>query len=228
MLIVYLILALAASIVLIPVRIRVSGVLSEEGVVAAGRVVLALGALSARVTWADEVLEIRPVVVGFPVWTIRPGEKPKVKKPRPAKPAKPEKEPETEKGWRQRIDEVLEYDRRFRDPALRFLRRLRGVIRFRRLQVRGRYGGNRAETTGSLFGYLRAIDDVTSDRLQLDVVPDFQLSGFRGSLRVDLTFHLARLIVAVVRAAVVLGWGYLAMVLTRRTSEWRRSRAQAA
>ena len=229
----FLILALIAFVLLAPVRIRLSGDLEEDRTEAGGRLALGFGLLSARAAWAAGTLTVRPTVLGVPVWTLRPGSgKPKAKKqPEDAESVEKEEDekPDAEKkSWRERMDDLLEYDRRFRSSALRFLRRLPGVIRFRRLAVDGRYGGGTAEATGSLFGYIRAIDGVTSNRMRLDVVPDFQLSGFRGSVRADLTFHLARLLGAVICAGVGLGIGYLAMILGRRFGRRRRSVARAA
>jgi hypothetical protein len=229
----FLILAPVALILLVPVRIRLSGDFEEDRLEAAGRVALGFGALTLRASWVEGILTVRPVVLGFPVWTLRPGGgAPKVEKPRPGEGEDPETEDEAsakvQKGWRERLDGILEYDRRFRTPVLRFLRRLPRVIRFRRLAVDGRYGGDTAEATGCLFGYVRAVDVVTSDRLRLDVAPDFRLSGFRGSIRADLTFHLARLLSAALLAAAGLGRGYLILILRRRFGKRRRSAAQAA
>ena len=221
-------------VLLVPIRIRLFGQL-EDRIDARGRVALGFGTLAVKADWSDGRLVVRPLVLGIPVWTIRPGEK--TAEPDDAEPDEDDDEAESTeeedpelspgKGWREKLDDILEYDRRFRKTVLRFLSRLPGVLRLRSLAVRGQYGAETAESTGCLYGYFEAIDAASSDRLDLDVTPNFLMPGFRGSVRAELTVHLARLLRAALRAAVSLGVRYLFMIVSRRYGKRRRSVARA-
>ena len=61
-------------VLLVPIRIRLFGQL-EDRIDARGLVALGFGTLAVKADWSDGRLVVRPLVLGIPVGTFRPGEK---------------------------------------------------------------------------------------------------------------------------------------------------------
>lgn len=222
------------SFVLIAFRIQVAVLVDEAGISFDGAVGFIWGLISLGVEWQGDQLSIRPRLVGLSVWTIRPGtkaEKEEEQGEASGEEVVGEEAPEVEKSLRERIGEILEYDRRFRGVVLAFLSRLVDVIRIASIRADGEYGTGSAEATGTLYGYVAACDGATSNRLNLNLRPVFTRSGFIGSAEIDIRLFLRRLLWAVACAAVGVGWGVVGMRLNQRVERRRmrrRLRVQAA
>ena len=115
------------------------------------------------------------------------------------------------------------YIRRMRVPVLHFLGRLLRVVRFRRIACRLVFGAPDPATTGKVYGYFLALQNVLGERADLHLEPDFVRTRLEGRLRLEASVYLYRLIWAVACIAVRFAAAWLADVWTR----WRRKRRTA-
>jgi len=130
-------------------------------------------------------------------------------------------------GVMERLRTARGYVRRFRGPAMRFLRTLRGAFRLRRATGDLVFGTGDPATTGQLAGVVYAIRPLLGARVRVDVSPNFLTRTFEAQGSLAVSVSLARVTYAVARLAVVvggmLGWQYV----RQRWAGWVGRRRQA-
>ena len=130
-------------------------------------------------------------------------------------------------GVMERLRTVRGYVRRFRGPAMRFLRTLRGAFRLRRATCDLAFGTGDPATTGQLAGVVYAVRPLLGARVRVDVSPNFLARTFEAQGSLALSVSLARVTYAVARLVVVvggmLGWQYV----RQRCAGWVGRRRQA-
>lgn len=137
-------------------------------------------------------------------------------------------------GAMERLRAARGYVRRFRGPAMRFLRAFLKAFRMRRATGDLVFGTGDPATTGQLVGVVYAVRPLLGERVRVDLSPNFLTRTFeaRGSLAVSVS--LARVTYAVARLGVVvggvLGWQYVRQRidnLLQRWAGWMGRRRQA-
>jgi hypothetical protein len=116
---------------------------------------------------------------------------------------------------------VWAYIRRYRAPAIRFLRRVRKAFRIHRTACDLTFGTGDPATTGQLAGFLYAARPMLGPRARIDITPDFLATRFEGRVALTVRISLARITCAlaglVLTVAASLGWETI-------RKRWRRIR----
>ncbi|MDP6776375.1 MAG: DUF2953 domain-containing protein [Candidatus Latescibacteria bacterium] len=130
-------------------------------------------------------------------------------------------------GTRELIGRIRLYARKLRGPVLRFLGRMLHVVRLRRVACRLTVGAPDPATTGKIFGYALAIQNVLGERADLQVTPDFERVRLEGRLRLEAVVYLYRLLWAVVCIATRAALAWLADVWVRKRRRRKTVRSPA-
>lgn len=130
-------------------------------------------------------------------------------------------------GVMERLRTARGYVRRFRGPAMAFLKTLLKAFRLRRGACDITFGTGDPATTGQLAGVVYAVRPLLGPRVRVDVSPNFLAQTFEAQGSLTLSVSLARITYAVARLAVVvggmLGWQYV----RQRWTRWMGRRRQA-
>lgn len=143
------------------------------------------------------------------------------------RPAAPRPERLGRAGVMERLRTVRGYVRRFRGPAMRFLRTFRRAFRLRRATSDLVFGTGDPATTGQIAGVVYAVRPLLGPRVRIDMSPNFLARTFEAQGSLAVSVGLARVTYAVARLTVVvggmLGWQYV----RRRWAGWMDRRQQA-
>ena len=99
-------------------------------------------------------------------------------------------------------------------PGRGFLRHLPKTIKLYRLRLKGCFGFHNPAETGFVHGYLEGLSIFNSNRLQVDLKPDFTRSGLNANLCLVVHLHLGLLLLLALIFAARVGCRWLATRLT--------------
>ena len=132
-----------------------------------------------------------------------------------AGPKKPVVEKPAERGKpKKNLREVVSHVRSLADllavPGFGLVRRLPRTISLHRLAVNGSFGFANPSSTGSLCGYIHAINTWDCDPITLSLRPEFTRSGLQGQVTLALHFHHGYALFSVMQFACNVAYRYLA------------------
>ena len=166
---------------------------------------------------------IRPLVCGIglagPRLRLRPG-KSKPKKDAVAKPGGPEK---LKKSAGELATQVRGLTDLLAAPGLGLVRRLPRAVSLHRLAVNGTFGLSNPASTGSLCGYLHAINGCNVAPLTLSMSPEFARSGLKGQISLALHIHHGYALFSLLRFACVVAYRYVARFAGSKMGRIRHS-----
>lgn len=219
------VLILAILPFILPVRIRVVGVISDGGAFSfsAGCGILA-GLIGARYRRGDQAETLGITVGARQLLRLNiPGSDPDSgrKKRRKSKALKSEGNTDSvnESVWG-RLCHMGALARRLRTPAWGFLWRVLAAFRVRRLKASLLYGFESPDVTGKAAGFIEAIRPMLGRRTALTLTPDFTRSRLDGDADVDVYLWPP-----------LIAWAVACVIPTAATlwfSETRRSRRMRA
>lgn len=108
---------------------------------------------------------------------------------------------------------VREMSRLLVRPGLQLLGSLRYVARLRRLSLRGHLGLLDPATTGSTCAVLHGVRAFDSQRVSIDLTPDFVTPRVEGHLHLIVHLYLGYALACIVRFGLRVGLGWLALRL---------------
>ena len=153
---------------------------------------------------------IRPLLCGIsiakPRLRLTAGPK-KPKKEALEKPAKPEK---PKKSAREVVNQFRFLADLLAAPGVGLVRRLPKSISLHRLAVNGSFGLANPASTGSLCGYLHAINGWDIAPLSVSMHPEFTRSGLKGQLSLALHLHHGYALLSLLQFACIVAYRYVA------------------
>ena len=151
---------------------------------------------------------IRPLLLGVsiarPRLRLTPGPK-KPKKEAVEKPGGPEK---PKKSTREVVNQVRGLADLLAAPGLGLVCRLPKSVSLHRLALKGSFGLANPAFTGSLCGYLHAINGWDSAPLTLSMRPEFTRSGLKGQISLALHLHHGYALFSLLQFACVVAYRY--------------------
>lgn len=185
----------------LPVRLGVWGRYAPEACLLRGWARPWNGLCGIQVIYEEKRLHLGPMVWRWAPWNfhLKRGKEPVSEPVEATEPAEVEPEPEAP-GLNQRLSAaglIWYFFRRLRRSVLRFLMRLVGGFRVRRLSCDVVFGASDPVTTGQVFGYALALSGATGPRVELALAPDFDQERLEGEAEVELAVYLHRLLWAV-------------------------------
>ena len=212
----------------LPVRLGGWGQYSPEAGLLRGWVRPWNGLCGIQVIYEEKRLRLGPMVWRWAPWNfhLKRGKKPVPEPVEPVETAEPaEVEPEQETpGLKQRLfaaGPIWYFFKRLRRSVLRFLMRLIGGFRVRRLSCDVVFGASDPVTTGQVFGYALALSGATGPGVELALAPDFDQERLEGEAEVELAVYLHRILWAVACLACQAGGVGLSYYWNR----WRHKRS---
>jgi len=89
-----------------------------------------------------------------------------------------------------------------------FFRRVLENFDLERLDVRGDFGVGDPALTGTIYGFIQALQQIPVRVVHTTLVPDFAVPKFEGKIALILRCILFRLLWSVFRTTIELGWAY--------------------
>ena len=166
---------------------------------------------------------IRPLLFGISIARPRlqlSSRQTKPEKKAVEKPAGPEK---PKKSAREVVNQMRGLADLLAAPGFGLVRRLPKSVSLHRLTVNGSFGLANPASTGSLCGYLHAINGWDCAPLTLSMRPEFTRSGLKGQISLALHLHHGYALVFLLQFAGVVAYRYLARFLVGNMRRIRRS-----
>jgi hypothetical protein len=103
---------------------------------------------------------------------------------------------------KRQLSRYWDYWQEARPILTRFMKRLRPIFGFRYIDIDAVYGGSDPAQTGRWFGYVEGIRPMLGKRTSLILTPDFTQFRIEGSVAIEVSLYLSRLLWALSLLAV--------------------------